>query len=83
MKFTKLFPEGIPFYISTRNIREIPFLHIFSSHLLHHIVIYFLFYFLYFIFGCAESLVPHGLFSSYGKCRLLVAVVSLVVDHKL
>ena len=43
---------------------------------------------LVFIFGCAGSLLPHGLFSSCGKQvllfltvrQLLIAVASLIVD---
>ena len=47
--------------------------------------------YLYFIFGCAGSLLLHGLFSSCKKwgyspvtvLRLLIAVASLVVEHGL
>ena len=43
-----------------------------------------------FIFGCAGSLLLHGLFSNWGElgllfvaaCRLLIAVASLVVERR-
>ena len=54
-------------------------------------VVFFFFFIHLFIFDCAGSLLPHGLFSNWGEqsllsvvlCGLLIAVASLIVEHGL
>ena len=50
------------------------------------------FIYIYFFFGCAGSVLPHRLFSGCGEqgghslvvmCGLLIAMASLVIEHRL